>query len=255
MLSRKLPFSQSRVRTLFWKKNECKCEPEPKNKQRKQQEHNPPDIPFLRPVRLEPAKVRLGFLPDEWFTMFYKTTGVTGPYMFGTGLLTYLFSKEIYVCEHEFYSGLSLMVVCIYFVKKAGPAIAKYCDKEVDKIESQWKNEKSFLLEGLDKEIDQEVKAQYSAEGGTLMIQAKMENIQLQLEADYRRRLLEAHKQVKNRLDYLVACRNVVERIEHKNKVNWVIKETIASITLDQKKEAIDKCFADLSALATSSLK
>lgn len=66
------------------------------------------------------------------FEFFYEKTGVTGPYMFGTGLITYLCSKEIYVMEHEFYTGLSLAVICIIATKKLGPVIAKYADGEVD---------------------------------------------------------------------------------------------------------------------------
>lgn len=80
----------------------------------------------------QPGKVRLGFLPDEWFTFFYKKTGVTGPYTFGVGLFTYLASKEIFVMEHEYYSGLSVAIMCIVAVKKLGPAIAAYADKEID---------------------------------------------------------------------------------------------------------------------------
>lgn len=250
MFSRKLVLLRIPSRTFFSRKT-CECDPQPR-KTKKTTPPPPIDIPFLRPVRLEAANVRLGFLPEDWFTMFYNKTGVTGPYMFGVGLLTYLFSKEIYVCEHEFYSGLSLMITIIYFVKKVGPVIGKYLDKEVDEIEEGWKNEKDVLKQNLDKEIELEKKSQYSAEGGILMLDAKKENVQLQLEAEYRRRFVEAHKEVKNRLDYLVACRNVEQRIEHKNKVNWVIVQTIASITADQKKEEIDKCFADLSALAAT---
>lgn len=66
------------------------------------------------------------------FEFFYEKTGVTGPYMFGTGLITYLCSKEIYVMEHEFYTGISLGIICLYATKKLGPHIAKYLDKEVD---------------------------------------------------------------------------------------------------------------------------
>lgn len=76
--------------------------------------------------------MRLGFIPDEWFTFFYKKTGVTGPYTFGVGLATYLMSKEIYVMEHEYYSGLSLAILCIFGVKKIGPALAKSLDKEIE---------------------------------------------------------------------------------------------------------------------------
>lgn len=83
-------------------------------------------------VRQEPGKVRLGFVPEEWFTFFYKKTGVTGPYTFIFTLSTYLVSKEIYVLEHEFYNGLSFLIMWIYGVKKLGPPLAKYLDKEID---------------------------------------------------------------------------------------------------------------------------
>lgn len=66
------------------------------------------------------------------FQFFYNKTGVTGPYVFGAGLATYLFSKEIYVMEHEYYSGLSIAIMVIFATKKFGPQLAAYLDKEVD---------------------------------------------------------------------------------------------------------------------------
>lgn len=47
-------------------------------------------------------------------------------------MITYLCSKEIYVMEHEYYSGLSLGIMAVVAVKKLGPGIAAYCDKEID---------------------------------------------------------------------------------------------------------------------------
>lgn len=66
------------------------------------------------------------------FQYFYPKTGVTGPYVFGAGLTTYLCSKEIYVMEHEYYSGLSILIMVVYATKKFGPKVAAYLDKEVD---------------------------------------------------------------------------------------------------------------------------
>ena len=51
--------------------------------------------------------------------------------MLGVGVATFLISKEIYVLEHEFYNGLSLAMVLTIMIKKLGPGIAAYLDKEV----------------------------------------------------------------------------------------------------------------------------
>lgn len=74
----------------------------------------------------------MGFIPEEWFQLFHKKTGVTGPYVFAFTVSTYLLSKEIYVLEHEYYTGLSYLIMWIFFVKKLGPKLAAYLDKEVD---------------------------------------------------------------------------------------------------------------------------
>jgi F-type H+-transporting ATPase subunit b len=55
-----------------------------------------------------------------------------GPYVFGLGLSTYLLSKEIYIMEHEFYTGLSLGAMALYAIKKMGPSVGAWLDKEVE---------------------------------------------------------------------------------------------------------------------------
>ncbi|KAI8437313.1 hypothetical protein MSG28_011674 [Choristoneura fumiferana] len=134
---------------------------------------------FPRPVRGEPGKVRLGFVPEEWFQFFHSKTGVTGPYTFGVGLATYLCSKEIYVMEHEYYSGLSLLVMIYVAAKKLGPSISAYLDKEVDLEKS-----------------------------------------------------------------------NLERRLAQRHMVDWIVTNVTKAITPDQEKQTLDRCIADLAALA-----
>lgn len=70
-------------------------------------------------------------------TLFSEETNdvkliLTGPYMLGVGLTTFLCSKEIYVMEHEFYTGLSILVMVVFAVKKFGPGLGNYLDKEIE---------------------------------------------------------------------------------------------------------------------------
>ncbi|CAH1116602.1 unnamed protein product [Phaedon cochleariae] len=204
----------------------------------------------LRPVRQEPGKVRMGFIPEEWFQFFYKKTGVTGPYTFAFTLSTYLVSKEIYVLEHEYYTGLSLMIMWIYGIKKFGPKVAAALDKEVDAYEASWNEGRKEQTNTLGEQISNEEKAQWSMEGQTMLVQAKRENVALQLEANYRERLITAYGEVKKRLDYQVEKQNIERRIAQKNLVDWVVSRVRSSITPDQEKQNINKCISDLALLA-----
>ncbi|XP_017780125.1 PREDICTED: ATP synthase subunit b, mitochondrial [Nicrophorus vespilloides] len=207
-------------------------------------------VEMTRPVRMEPGKVRMGFIPEEWFNFFYKKTGVTGPYTLGFTLSTYLLSKEIYVLEHEFYSGLSLALMCVVAVKKIGPGLAKYLDKEIDAYETEWNESRVNERQVLEQQIGNEEKMQWSAEGQNMMVQAKRENVALQLEAAYRGRVMTAYQEVKKRLDYQVEIQNIERRIAQRNLIDYVVRRVMSSITPDQDKKNIDKCIADLSSLA-----
>lgn len=170
--------------------------------------------------------------------------------MFGAGLMTYLCSKEIYVLEHEFYSGLSLAIMIIYAVKKMGPGVAAFCDREVDKVENEWAETRNSQIRNFEDSIKDEKKAQWCAEGQTMLMQAKRDNIGLQLEAVYRERLMTLYNEVKRRLDYQVEVENVKRRVEQRFLVTSVVDSVMKSITPDLEKELLNKCFLDLGSLA-----
>ncbi|CAH1104125.1 unnamed protein product [Psylliodes chrysocephalus] len=220
------------------------------NNQVAKTDDKPTEVGFQRPVRQEPGKVRLGFVPEEWFQFFYKKTGVTGPYTFAFTLSTYLVSKEIYVLEHEYYTGLSLIIMWVYGIKTLGPKLAAYLDKEIDEFEKGWNESREEQKAALSDQIKDEEKNQWSVEGQNVLVEAKRENVALQLEANYRERIIQVYSEVKKRLDYQVEKQNIERRITQKNLVDWVVAKVRSSITPDQEKQNINKCINDLSLLA-----
>ncbi|GBM98207.1 ATP synthase subunit b, mitochondrial [Araneus ventricosus] len=209
-------------------------------------------VNFPRRVRPDyPGKVRFGFLPDEWFTFFYKKTGVTGPYVFGAGLLTFLLSKELYVIEHEFSTGVAIFLLVYTAVKKLGPTARKWLDDDFARNVADMENQRKASLESLENAIENEKKTVWYAEGQKILMNAKRENVQMQLEAEYRRRFMHVYEQVKKRLDYQLDLINTTRKLEQKHMVDWIVNNVVKSITPQQEKEALQKCIEDLKILST----
>lgn len=184
--------------------------------------------------------------------MLYPKTGVTGPYMLGTGLLLYLLSKEIYVINHETIAGASIGAVIIYAVKKFGPSVAAFADKlNADKI-AKAQEVKDQSMASYAQGIENEKKEQWRVEGRSMLFDAKRNNVAMLLEINYRERLHMVTNEVKKRLDYQVELQNLHRRMEQEHMVNWVEQSVVKSITPQQEKESIAKCISDLKVLAKS---
>jgi len=199
-----------------------------------------------------PGKVRLGFIPDEWFQMFYSKTGVTGPYVFGTGLLLYMINKELYVLGPETVHGVAVFGLTIYAIKKFGHLWTDYVDglrEEQLKTAEEWKaNAIKGFLEG----IEEEKKELWRLEGRHHLFDAKRENVALQLETEFRERQLAVTNAVKSRLDYHVAIENMKTNMEQQHMVKWIEKNVIKSITPAQEKELLNKCISDLKSMSVA---
>ncbi|NP_001079710.1 ATP synthase peripheral stalk-membrane subunit b S homeolog [Xenopus laevis] len=209
--------------------------------------------PAMAPVPPLPekgGKVRFGLIPEELFQFLYPKTGVTGPYMLGTGLLVYLLSKEIYVINHESFAAASIGICIVYGIKKFGPSVAAFADKLNEEKVAKAQAVKDSAIKNLERAIEEEKKEQWRAEGRHHLFDAKRNNVSVLLEINYRERLLNVFNEVKKRLDYQVALQHLQRRKEQDHMINWVEKNVVQSITPQQQKESIAKCITDLKLLA-----
>lgn len=152
--------------------------------------------------------------------------------------------------EHEYYAGLSFAALLVIGIKNIGPGLKKSLDAEVDQIEADFEQGRADEIKGLEDAVEHEKTEQWRADGQLLLNDAQKENVALQLEAAYRERLAQVFSEVKRRLDYQVEIQLVERRVKQKHLVNWVSSKVLGSITADQDNATLNKCIADLGALA-----
>lgn len=197
------------------------------------------------------APVKLAIIPAEWFTFFHVKTGVSGGYVLLFLLTNYALSKEIFVMDHEYYIGLSLFVICYYVTTRMGPAIGESLDKEVDAlVENMYKGRKAetAMYESIIKESKDAI---WRAEGQKQLIEAKKENVLMQLEAVYRERMMHAYHMVKGRMDYHMKRYYSEARIHQKWMTGWILREVHNAITPEFAQQALTQAIQDLEAAAS----
>lgn len=206
---------------------------------------------FPRPVRPEfGAKVRYGFIPENWFEFMYKKTGVTGPYVLGVGFTTYLLSKEVWVIEHDFYYVPSFFCLVWLVNKKFGKTIADMINKQVDETENKHKELRADMIRNLEEAVKREEAVQWQADGQELLLDAKRTNVKMQLEASFRERAMQVYTEVKKRLDYQVEKQRIDQMIAQKHMVQWVVSNVLKSLSAQQEQENLKRCISDLQSLA-----
>merc|ERR1712136_454121 len=76
--------------------------------------------------------------------------------------------------------------------------------------------------------------------------------IELQAEVTYRKRLLEVQTEIKKRLDYQVEMQNVQRAIEEKHIAAWVEKEVLRSISEQKDEDTFQACINNLEDMAAA---
>lgn len=204
--------------------------------------------PLKQPVN--PGKLRIGVVPDEWFQALYNKTGVTGPYILFWGGITTLLSKEYFVPWVDTPEHLVFLGLFVYFSKTYAPKIAAYLDNHVKTADDAYNNELAESTKTVDAQIAEKQSLKSLPDANALIHEAKRENVHLQLEAAYRQRVADVHAEVKKRLDYQVALDNVHKRVEREQAISYIIDGVRNSIGAAQEKEAFNSGLATLKTLS-----
>lgn len=208
------------------------------------------NFPILKaPLTCPP--VRFGFIPETWFQSLYEKTGVTGPYVFGVGLITFLLSKEIWIVEHGFTHFISFWLAFYIITKKYGSKLGDYFTQHGEGVDERlWYKPLNKTKEDAKKVIVELEKSIWREEGQKYLFEAKRENVDLQLEAVYRQRLAEVHQNVKKRLDYQLDVETTQRRIQQQHMVQWIVDNVVKGISPQQERDSLVKCIQDLKGLA-----
>jgi len=205
-------------------------------------------IPTTRPP------VRLGFIPESFFNFFYEKTGTTGPYVLGLAGITALLSKEIWVFDHQLAEFIPFWIVFYIFGTKLAPKLkANLTDPGIiDYQKKYWDDRIAVTKFKFQHVVDSGNDLIQQQAGQKSLFEAKRENVDLQLEANYRKRMAEVHTAVKKRLDYQLTKEQTERKFQQDHMVEWIVANAVKGITPQQEKEALAKCITDLKGLAAA---
>jgi len=201
-----------------------------------------------------PPPTRIGgLLPETYFQYISTKTGVSGPYILPIVVFASLLSKELIVLEHNLAEIPPFVAAFIFLCKKLGPKMSAKAVTHTKEMDEKCYNEPcAYMKEAFQARIDEKEKEIWELQGQKHMYQAFHEHVDLQLEAEYRRRINEVYATVQKKLDYAVAIETTKRAFEHKHMANWIVDKAVKSITPQQEKESIAKCIGDLKALAAA---
>lgn len=151
--------------------------------------------------------------------------------------------------EHEMLTGFTTTIIFTYAVIKFGPKVRAYIYKRTKDYGDGFESWRTGTIDTLNT-----LEAQYKNQLGENLFEEiyniRQQDVDLQLEVEYRNRLREVYTDTKRRLDYLVSVANSQRDIAQKNLVNWVISNATASFGPKQETEALDNCIVTLKQLA-----
>ncbi|XP_042531287.1 ATP synthase F(0) complex subunit B1, mitochondrial-like [Dipodomys spectabilis] len=181
-----------------------------------------PSFVPLPPLPEYGGKVRMGLIPEEFFQFLYPKTGVTGPYVLGTGLILYFLSKEIYVITPETFSDISLPGFISMLLKNMEPLLQNLLIKINEQKNCLTEEVKQASIKQIQEAIDTEKSQQALVQKRHYLFDVQRNNIAMALEVTYQDWLHRVYKEVKNRVDYHISVQHMMHQKEQEHMINWV---------------------------------
>lgn len=180
---------------------------------------------FPYPARsMYPPKTRLLMVPDSWCTPFHKITGTSGPYLFYGGLFAFLVNKELWVFEEQGH----MLVGWIIFYLLVSRAVGHKLDASLYKGYTERMNYFKWLIqEDLKDAIEFRKTSAAETESLATVKEAfptiLKENMQLQLEAAYRKNVSNVSNELQRRINFLKETEEAKTRFERDIMLKWIV--------------------------------
>jgi len=188
-------------------------------------EHPDRDVAnYPYPARpMYPPKTRMLMMADSWFTPFQKVTGVSGPYLFFGGLAAFLVNKELWVFEEQGHMTVGWIIFYLLVSRSAGFKVDNW-------LYGEYQNRMNYFKGLIKEDLKDAVEFRQTSAAQTESLAAVKEafptvlkeNMQLQLEATYRKNVQSVATELKRRLDYLKETEETKKRFERAQMLKFI---------------------------------
>jgi len=182
---------------------------------------------------------------------YKKIAGHTGEYALILGLANYLTAEELWSIPTG--GVLACQAFFVYHVYRMAQAPAKawFIKGVKENADAYYTEDKVKMISSETAIADAAVQMRF-LEDRPEFFDIMQNQVELEAEVTYRKRLLEVETEIKKRLDYQVEMQNVQRSIEEKHIAAWVEKEVLKSIAEQREEDTFQACLNDLEALAAA---
>jgi F-type H+-transporting ATPase subunit b len=174
-------------------------------------------------------------VPDSWCTPFHKITGTSGPYLFYGGLFAFLVNKELWVFEEQAHMLVGWILFYLLLSRTVGYRLDKYLYGE---YQNRMNYFKGLIQEDLKDAVEFRKTSAAETESLNTVKEAfptiMKENMQLQLEATYRKNVATVANELQRRVNFLKETEEAKKRFERDIMLKWIV-EGVEKQTQDSK--------------------